>query len=158
MFSMATAPHTRTPVNAGDPRTGIGAAISVPVTAITGKAAAVLLQGSVPVTSLAVGALGIIDAGPGTSAVGADDAAMLRAMGLVPGATLRVCRQGSPCIVAVVSTTMRMTTPADAAGGASTPAGTSGEPSCSACACGGSRIGLAYDLAKRLFVRSLPMG
>lgn len=60
----------------------------------------------------------------------ADDAAMLRAMGLVPGATFRVCRTGEPCIVAVMHT------------GAT-----------SQCSCGGSRIGLASNLAKQILVR-----
>ena len=31
----------------------------------------------------------------------ADDATMLRAMGLKPDAVLRVCRHGSPCIVSI---------------------------------------------------------
>jgi Fe2+ transport system protein FeoA len=64
------------------------------------------------------------------AAVGADDAAMLRAMGLVPGAMVRVCRTGEPCIVAVMN-----------AGQAA-----------SGCGCGGSRIGLAGALARAIRV------
>lgn len=63
------------------------------------------------------------------TAVGEQDGAMLRAMGLVPGATVRVCRAGEPCIVAVLHT------------------------GASACACGGSRIGLARRLARGVYVR-----
>jgi Fe2+ transport system protein FeoA len=66
------------------------------------------------------------------AAVGADDAAMLRAMGLVPGAMVRICRTGEPCIVAVLN---------------SGPQGGHG-----GCGCGGSRIGLAGALARAIRV------
>lgn len=56
-----------------------------------------------------------------------DDAALLRAMGLCLGATVRVFRVGSPCVVAV--------------GGV--------KP----CKCGGMcRVGLAWSLATRVMV------
>jgi hypothetical protein len=59
------------------------------------------------------------------------DASMLRAMGLCLHATVRMCKAGSPCIVAV--------------------AGVNGQ-----CHCGGScRIGLARALAERIFVRAV---
>jgi Fe2+ transport system protein FeoA len=58
------------------------------------------------------------------------DAAMLRAMGMKPGATVRVCRTGEPCIVEVL---------APSGGG---PCG---------CDCS-TRIGLAKDLAMRVMV------
>lgn len=58
------------------------------------------------------------------------DAAMLRAMGMKPGASVRVCRAGEPCIVEVLP-----------------PSG--GGP----CGCDCStRIGLAKDLAMRVMV------
>jgi Fe2+ transport system protein FeoA len=55
------------------------------------------------------------------------DAAMLRAMGLRPQATVRLCRLGEPCIIEVMS----------------------GEPSCS----DSCRIGLARVLAERVMVK-----
>jgi Fe2+ transport system protein FeoA len=57
--------------------------------------------------------------------IGADDAAMLAAMGLCCNAKIRLCRAGEPCIVAVVS------------GG------------------GGCRIGLARPLADRIMVERI---
>jgi len=56
----------------------------------------------------------------------ADDAAVLRAMGLRPNASVRLCRMGSPCIVRVDGR----------------------------CGCG-CRIGLARPLAERLLVTPL---
>ena len=62
----------------------------------------------------------------------ADDAALLKAMGLCTHASVKVVRTGEPCVVAV--------------GGV----GGVGEASCS---CGGMcRIGLARGLAERIFV------
>lgn len=62
--------------------------------------------------------------------VSARDAGYLRSMGLRPGATLRVTRQGDPCVVEVLC-----------------PEG---------CRCGpATRIGLARDLSRR--VRVLPL-
>ncbi len=55
------------------------------------------------------------------------DASMLRAMGMRPGASVRVCRRGEPCIVEVM------------------PPGPCG------CDCR-TRIGLAADLARRIRV------
>lgn len=64
------------------------------------------------------------------------DAAMLRAMGMKPGASVRVCRAGEPCIVEVLP-----------------PSG--GGP----CGCDCStRIGLAKDLAMRVMVVPLVAG
>ncbi len=61
-----------------------------------------------------------------------DDAGLLKAMGLCTSAAVKVVRTGQPCVVAV--------------GGV----GGVGEASCS---CGGMcRIGLARDLAERIFV------
>lgn len=58
-----------------------------------------------------------------------DDAALLRAMGMCTSATVRLCRVGEPCIVAV------------------------GGVSAEHCGCGGScRIGLSRPLAERIFV------
>lgn len=92
----------------------------------------------VPLTTLGEGALGVLDA----AQVDPGDAALLRAMGLVGGATLRVCRQGSPCIVAVMNPGARVD-------------GGGGHEQCPSCACGGSRIGLAHDLARRVMVRPI---
>jgi alcohol dehydrogenase class IV len=64
--------------------------------------------------------------------VPASDAAALEAMGLVVGALVRVCRVGQPTIVAVLN----------------------GDPA-SGCACGGSRLGLAHDLAMQINVQPL---
>lgn len=57
------------------------------------------------------------------------DAALLRAMGLTPNVRVRVCRRGTPCIVEIV--------------------GREGQ----ACGC---RIGLAPELARRIFLSELP--
>jgi len=72
------------------------------------------------------------------------DAAMLRAMGLRPNATIRVCRLGEPCIVEVFTGAakvdpncapgVRSDRPCDRPGG---------------CSC---RIGLARPLAERVMV------
>lgn len=64
------------------------------------------------------------------------DAAMLRAMGMKPGASVRVCRTGEPCIVEVL---------APSGGG---PCG---------CDCS-TRIGLAKDLATRVMVVPVATG
>jgi hypothetical protein len=66
-----------------------------------------------------------------------EDAALLRAMGLCDRATVRVCRLGEPCVVAV--------------GGVR---GVGVDPK--SCTCGGScRIGLARPLAGRIYVTPL---
>jgi Fe2+ transport system protein FeoA len=57
------------------------------------------------------------------------DRAVLRAMGLRQDATVRLCRAGEPCIVAVMS------------------------GSAEGCTQPGCRIGLARPLAERVFVR-----
>lgn len=66
-----------------------------------------------------------------------DDAALLRAMGLCDRATIRLCRVGEPCVVAV--------------------GGVRGVgPNPDNCTCGGScRIGLARPLAERIFVTAM---
>ncbi len=82
-------------------------------------------------TGAATVALGELS--PGQMAVvcehclGPRDASMLRAMGMRPGASVRVCRQGEPCIVEVM------------------PPGPCG------CDCR-TRIGLAAELARRIRV------
>lgn len=63
------------------------------------------------------------------------DAALLRAMGLCDRSTLRLCRLGEPCVVAV---------------------GGRLAPDAKACTCGGTcRIGLARPLAERIYVSVL---
>jgi hypothetical protein len=68
----------------------------------------------------------------------ADDAALLRAMGLCCNAHVRLCRAGEPCIVAL--TCGRAGTKGGGPGEAKGPAG-------SAC-----RVGLARPLAERIMV------
>lgn len=82
--------------------------------------------GFVALSSLRSGQVAIVT----DAQLAADDGAMLRAMGLVTGATVRVCRTGEPCIVAVMHTGAK-----------------------ASCSCGGSRIGLASNLAKQILVR-----
>jgi len=71
----------------------------------------------------------LIDAQPGMCGsvartdLDAKDAALLRAMGLSPNVRVRVCRRGTPCIVEIV-----------------------GREGC------GCRIGLAAELARRIFL------
>jgi Fe2+ transport system protein FeoA len=80
-----------------------------------------------PLAKLREGQTGVIC----ESRLAPGDASMLRAMGLCLHATVRICKSGSPCIVAV--------------------AGLNGK-----CHCGGScRIGLARALAERIFVRAV---
>jgi Fe2+ transport system protein FeoA len=85
-----------------------------------------------PLTRLRVGQSAVIDASGLDDAAESEKgergeaggAAMLRAMGLIPEAKVRICRLGEPCIVAV------------------------------RCACGGqTRIGLARRVASRIMVR-----
>lgn len=77
---------------------------------------------AVPLTAMARGDRGVVC----ETCLDADDAAMLRAMGLRPKAQIQVCRLGEPCIVEI------------------------------ACGCGGrSRIGLSRKLAERLMVGRL---
>lgn len=74
---------------------------------------------AVPLTAMARGDRGVVC----ETCLGADDAAMLRAMGVRPRAQIQVCRLGEPCIVQV------------------------------ACGCGGRcRIGLSRALAQRLMI------
>ncbi len=73
------------------------------------------------------------------------DAAMLRAMGLRPNATIRVCRLGEPCIVEVF-------TGSSARADAACPPGLASDRPCDrpgGCSC---RIGLARPLAERVMV------
>jgi len=71
----------------------------------------------------------------------ADDRAMLRAMGLEASATIRVCRAGEPCIVAVIAGQSGL----DGGGQASGPAAGRLDGSC-------CRIGLSRDLSNRIVV------
>ncbi len=88
---------------------------------------AAIARNAVPLAGLRQGAEGVIC----ESRLDAEDAALLKAMGLCTSATIKVVRAGQPCVVAV--------------GGA-------GE----ACSCGGMcRIGLARELAERIFVNVL---
>lgn len=80
----------------------------------------------VPLCSLAVGDVAVIV----DKHLADDDRALLRAMGLERSATLRVCRVGEPCIVAV------------------TTAGAQGGRLDAGCC----RIGLARPLAERIIV------
>ena len=75
---------------------------------------------AVPLTDLKPGDRGVVCE---TKAVAADDADLIRAMGLREDCTLRVCRTGSPCIVAL-----------------ETPSG------------GGCRIGLSRDVAGSIMI------
>lgn len=84
-------------------------------------------------SELAVGETGVIcDAQMDPS-----DGALLRAMGLAVSARIRLCRQGEPCIVAVM-----------ASGGACQGGG----EGAGALPCCSSRIGLARALATRILV------
>jgi hypothetical protein len=79
----------------------------------------------IPLTRLRPGQTGIIAA----SHLDADDAALLRAMGLGDRVRIKVCRVGEPCVVALGTTEGRH------------------------CHCQGHcRIGLARNLAERIFV------
>lgn len=63
------------------------------------------LPKGIPLTSLAVDASArFCDAD-----CAADDRDTLRALGLIDGATLRVCNQGEPCVVQVRSTRIGIT-------------------------------------------------
>lgn len=82
----------------------------------------------VPLSSLRPGQTAVI----AQAGLEADDAALLRAMGLCVRATVRMFRAGEPCVIAV--------------GGVSTH-----------CKCGGMcRIGLARSLADRILVSVRP--
>lgn len=85
----------------------------------------------VPLTQLRAGQTGVLV----EAQLEAGDAALLRAMGLCDRSTLRLCRLGEPCVVAV---------------------GGRLAPDAKACTCGGTcRIGLARPLAERIFVSVL---
>jgi Fe2+ transport system protein FeoA len=77
--------------------------------------------------AMRAGAWGIvhsIEAGP-------SDAATLRAMGLAPGVRVRVCRVGSPTIIALVC------------------------PPEAPCKCAGTRLGLARELADQIVIEPI---
>ena len=79
-----------------------------------------------PLSSLRRGQSGVIC----ESRLDPEDAALLRAMGLSVGATVRVVREGEPCVVGL------------------------GADGASGCGCGGMcRIGLARGLAAKILVR-----
>lgn len=83
---------------------------------------------TIPLTQLRVGQTGVV----ASASLDADDAKLLGAMGLAEGASVRLCRAGQPCIVAV------------------------GGIDAEACGCAGScRIGLARPLADRIQVTVL---
>lgn len=81
----------------------------------------------VSLLSMRAGAWGIVHAVEASPS----DAATLRAMGLAPGARMRVCRVGSPTIVALMC-------PPDAP-----------------CKCAGTRLGLARELAAEIVVEPI---
>ena len=86
-----------------------------------------------PLTALRPGQTGIIC----ESRLSTNDAALLRAMGLCDHSTVRLCRLGEPCVVAVGGVRGVGPNPKD-------------------CTCGGScRIGLSRPLAERIFVTAL---
>lgn len=62
-----------------------------------------MTQTVITLTQLPIGSAGRLDPGQvvGQAGLAADDAGMLRAMGLHPNATVRLCRLGDPCIVQV---------------------------------------------------------
>jgi Fe2+ transport system protein FeoA len=84
-------------------------------------------QGRVALTSLRPGQLGVVC----ETCLDPGDASMLRAMGLRPNATVRVCRFGEPTILEILAVTPD-----------------SGPCQCN-CSC---RIGLAKELAARITV------
>jgi Fe2+ transport system protein FeoA len=63
------------------------------------------VTGGVPLSSLAIGASARLS----DSRLAAEDRDTLRALGLTDGATLRVCKQGEPCVVQVRSTRIGIT-------------------------------------------------
>lgn len=63
------------------------------------------LPGGVPLTSLAIGTSARLH----TSDLAVEDRDALRALGLTDGATLRVCKQGQPCVVQVRATRIGIT-------------------------------------------------
>jgi hypothetical protein len=67
-------------------------------------------------------------------ALSGEEANSLRAMGLRPGAAVRVVRVGQPTILEILSC---------------------GGPACGQCGC---RMGLARGVAERVLVQPLPMG
>lgn len=91
--------------------------------------------GAIPLTQLRPGQVGVVC----ETCLDAMDAAMLRAMGLRPAASIRLCRLGEPCIVEVF--------PADC------PEGEPGACAQVDCRC---RIGLIRYLADRVRVVPKP--
>ena len=63
------------------------------------------LPEGIPLTSLAIGASARLH----DSRLAAEDRDTLRALGLTDGATLRVCKQGEPCVVQVRATRIGIT-------------------------------------------------
>ena len=63
------------------------------------------LPGGIPLTSLAIGTSARLQ----DSRLAAEDRDTLRALGLTDGATLRVCKQGEPCVVQVRATRIGIT-------------------------------------------------
>ncbi|HMN42460.1 MAG TPA: FeoA family protein [Phycisphaerales bacterium] len=97
----------------------------------------------IPLASLRQGQSGVMTS---THQLDAEDAALLRAMGLCTNSTLTIIRRGHPCVVAIG--------PSGTNGQSS---GSGGAESKETCACGGTcRIGLAKDLAQRIFVTPVP--
>lgn len=89
------------------------------------EAGAPAAPAAVPLTRLRQGQTGVVR----ETRLDADDAALLRAMGLCVNMTVRALRVGEPCVVAL------------------------GGLGPEHCACGGAcRIGLARGLAERIYV------
>jgi Fe2+ transport system protein FeoA len=80
----------------------------------------------VALSTLALGQVALID----THSLDQEDAQLLTAMGVIQNATIKVCRTGSPCIIALVTK------------------GADGM-----CNCASSRIGLTRTLASKVMVR-----
>ncbi len=85
---------------------------------------------TVGLVALAVGEVAVIR----EAHLDRDDAALLRAMGLGPGVRFKLCRQGEPCIVAIMPSCCGVAGP-----GADLP-------------CCAGRIGLARSLARAIVV------
>jgi Fe2+ transport system protein FeoA len=97
-------------------------------------------RAGVALTSLRAGDVGIVC----ETCMDPIDAAMLRAMGLRPNATIRVCRLGEPCILEVFT---GAAAPCEAQTGSSSADRPCDRPG--GCSC---RIGLARPLAERVMV------
>ena len=101
-------------------------------------------RAGVALTTLRAGDIGVVC----ETCMDPIDAAMLRAMGLRPNATIRVCRLGEPCIVEVFTGAAKP----DPSCGPDSGRGLASDRPCDrpgGCSC---RIGLARPLAERVMV------